>query len=121
MRKFGYLLLVMIGSWGAVHPVAAQATTQSAVQWTVQGEVGASVFFGNRDQTTLTSRAQMERADSSYEFSAKADFAYGEAEDDAGNAFVNKRSWTVGSNIDYHPFSRINPFDRLPQLISLRQ
>ena len=110
MRKLGSSLVTLVGLMAVTHPALAQATTQSAVQWTVQGELGASVFFGNRDQTTITSRAQMERADSSYEFSTKADFAYGEAEDDAGTAFVNKRSWSVGSNVDYHPFSRVNPF-----------
>ena len=110
VRKLGSSLVTLVGLMAVTHPALAQATAQSAVQWTVQGEVGASVFFGNRDQTTLTSRAQMERADSSYEFSTKADFAYGEAEDDAGTAFVNKRSWSVGSNVDYHPFSRVSPF-----------
>ncbi len=106
MRQLVFQLGVMFGLVGVAHPIAAQ----SAVQWTVEGELGASVFFGNRHQTTLTSRAQMARADSSYQFSTKVDFAYGEASDDAGNAFVNKRSWSLGSNVDYHPFSRVNPF-----------
>lgn len=90
--------------------LSSAALEGQTAQWVVEGELGASVFFGNRDQTTLTTRAQMERADSSYEFTAKADFAYGEATDDAGTDFVNKRSWSVAGNIDYHPFSRVNPF-----------
>ena len=106
MRKLGFSFVALVGWLCVSHPIAAQ----SAVQWRLEGELGASVFFGNRDQTTLTSRAQVERADSSYEFSIKADFAYGEATDDVGAAFVNKRSWSVGSNVDYHPFSRVNPF-----------
>ena len=106
LRKVGFWFVVLVGTAGVAHPVAAQST----VQWAVQGELGASIFFGSRDQATLTSRAQMERADSSYEFSTKADFAYGEATDEAGTTFVNKRSWSVGSNVDYHPFSRVNPF-----------
>ncbi len=106
IRQLGFSFVATVGWLCAAHPIAAQ----SAVQWRVEGELGASVFFGNRDQATVTSRAQMERADSSYEFSTKADFAYGEATDDAGVAFVNKRSWSVGSNVDYHPFSRVSPF-----------
>jgi len=106
MRKLGFSFVALVGWLCVAHPIAAQ----SAVQWTVEGELGASVFFGNRDQATLTSRAQLERADSSYEFSTKADFAYGEATDEAGTTFVNKRSWSVGSNVDYHPFSRVSPF-----------
>ena len=110
LRKVGLWVVVLGGTAGVAHPVAAQSTAQSTVQWTVQGELGASIFFGSRDQATLTSRAQMDRADSTYEFSAKADFAYGEASDETGNTSVNKRSWSVGSNVDYHPFSRVSPF-----------
>ena len=106
LRKAGILLPVLLGAVCMAQPLAAQSGTE----WTVEGELGASVFFGNRNQSILTSRAKMERAKSGYEFSIKGDFAYGEATDESGNAFVNKRSWSVGGNVDYTPFSRVNPF-----------
>lgn len=76
----------------------------------MEGELGASVFFGNTEQTTVTTRAAASRADSTYEFSTQANFNYGEATGPDGDAFVAKRSWELSTSYDYQPYGRVSPF-----------
>lgn len=78
--------------------------------WETEGELGASLFFGNTSQTTVNTRLATARADSAYELSAAATFNYGEAEDDAGREFVVKRSWDVEGSFDWRPYGRLSPF-----------
>ncbi len=98
------LLLVVLASWTPV------ASAQEESPWSLEGELGGSIFFGNTDQTTITTRAATSRADSTLEFGAEASFIYGEATGDDGNAFVAKRSWNVSSSLDYRPYGRLSPF-----------
>lgn len=76
---------------------------------TVEGEVGASVFFGNTDQTTVTTRTAVDWAGDPWAAQAGASFAYGEATDDEGRSFVNKRSWGFDAAADYTGFGRVSP------------
>ena len=76
---------------------------------TVEGEVGASLFFGNTDQTLVTTRTAADWAGEPWAFRLAGSFAYGEATGEQGNAFVNKRSWTVSSGADYTGFGRLSP------------
>lgn len=99
--------LVLLGLFLLVPP---SGVAQEVGEWTGEGELGASVFFGNTDQTTVTTRAATSRADSTLEFSAQASFNYGEATDELGDDFVVKRSWDVAADLDYHPFARVSPF-----------
>lgn len=78
--------------------------------WDVEGEVGASLFFGNTEQATVATRAAVARAEESWEFSTSAAFNYGEAQDDGGLSFVSKRSWELRGGVDYRPFERWSPF-----------
>lgn len=89
---------------------AAPSSGIAQAEWGVEGELGASLFFGNTSQTTLNTRLATERADSSYELSAIASFNYGEAENDVGEEFVVKRSWEVEGSFDWRPYGRWSPF-----------
>jgi hypothetical protein len=91
-------------------PAGAQEPPPEDGPWSFEGELGASVFFGNTDQTTVSSRAATTRADSTYEFESDASFIYSEATGETGNAFVAKRSWDVQTGLDYHPYARVSPF-----------
>jgi len=88
-------------------PAAAQSEEQV---WGFETELGASVFFGNTEQIAFTSRGELSRADSTAEFTGSWIANYGEATDDEGDTFVNKRAWTLGSSVDIRPYSRVSPF-----------
>lgn len=94
----------------AIAVAAAPILAQDEDRWTVSGELGASLFFGNTEQATLTSRVSAELADSVRELSADARFAYGEATGADEEPFVIKRSWQVGLSYDHHPFESWSPF-----------
>ena len=71
----------------------------------IEGEVSGSVFFGNTEQTLVSTRAQYERSDSGFTFRTIGRFNYGELTPPLGTILVNKRSWEAGANYDYHPFA----------------
>lgn len=78
--------------------------------WDVDSELGASLFFGNTRQATLTSRGGASRTDSVLEWASDMAFTYGEATNRDGVEFVNKRSWAVGTSVDYKPRGASSPF-----------
>lgn len=98
------LSLALLPVW-----IPAPALAQGA-DWAWETELGASVFFGNRSQTTVTSRVAVERADSAYEMASDVAFSYGESTDEGGGSFVHKRAWLGGMNLQYGPNSRLSPF-----------
>ena len=49
--------------------------------WRLEGEIAASLFFGNTSQTTVNLRSALERADSLRELGVDGSFTYGEATD----------------------------------------
>lgn len=89
---------------------APDGVTAQDVDWDVEAEAGASIFFGNTSQTTINTRLSTSRADSTYDLSTQSSFAYGEAENEAGEAFVVKRAWDLEVSLDWHPFARLSPF-----------
>jgi hypothetical protein len=89
----------------ALLPFTAYAQEQG-----IEGEVGASFFFGNTNQTSVTTRGGFERGDSLYEFSTDVTFNYGEATNVEGLTFVNKRSWISRVSLDFRPLERVSPF-----------
>lgn len=101
---------LLLASLVSVLLFAAPSSATAQTEWDVEGELGASLFFGNTSQTTLNTRLATERADSSYELSAAASFNYGEAENDVGQEFVVKRSWDVEGSFDWRPYGRWSPF-----------
>lgn len=83
-----------------VLPSSAAAQDEDK-SWELGTEVGASVFFGASDQTAVLFRADYTLEGEHLEFNASGGFDYGEAEDESGTSFVNKRSWSLGSELDY--------------------
>lgn len=79
-------------------------------EWEIEGELGASVFFGNTSQTTFNTRLATSRADSVYDLSTQSSFSYGEAENRAGESFVVKRAWDAEVGLDWRPFATLSPF-----------
>lgn len=78
--------------------------------WEVETEVAASLYFGNTSQTTINTQLSTSRADSAYDLSSAATFAYGEAENSRGESFVAKRAWDVEASLDWAPSARLSPF-----------
>jgi len=91
-------------------PSVAQDESPPPVTWSFEGEVGASIFFGATDQTTVATKVGLDRKGSRFELENDLTYLYGEATGESGNTFVNKRFWSVGSNLDYRGFSRVNPY-----------
>jgi len=96
-------------------PTVAQAQANSPVSppppdWTIETEVGASIFFGATDQTTVATELGMNRESQLFELQSDLSFLYGETTDDEGVSSVNKRSWELAANLDYRGFSWVNPY-----------
>lgn len=110
MRRHWIAALLLLA-----RPLAGQETT-----WDAEGEIGASLFFGNSEQILLTSRAAIAHADSAFALSTDVNFAYGEVTRDGGTA-VSKRSWQVGLSANLHPFALASPFLQLSAESSLEK
>ena len=82
---------------------------QEEKNWALEGELGASVFFGASDQTAALFRTKYSRTSDKLEFSTNGSFDYGEAQVEGGPAVVNKRSWGAGLTLDYE-VGRWSPF-----------
>ena len=78
--------------------------------WNLEGEVGGALFFGNTSQTTLSTRLATGMEDSVREFSADGRFSYGQARNEDGESFVNKRSWKIGTSYTHEPSERFSAF-----------
>ena len=118
-RPSSYPEIDMNGWWtGVVGLILALVSLPGSVSgqdaappdWTVESEVGASVFFGASDQTTVATKLAVARKGPRFELENALSYLYGEATDVEGNTFVNKRSWSAESNLDYRGFSRVNPY-----------
>lgn len=81
-----------------------------ADDWSVEGEVGASLFYGNTDQTVVNTRTAVAHADSTAEISGDVQFIYGQSSDERGTSFVSKRYWLADTSVDYRPLERVNAF-----------
>jgi hypothetical protein len=91
-------------------PLSAQEGEEPQRPWSFESEVGASMFFGASDQTSISTRLAADRKGSVFELDNRGSFLYGEATTEEGLTYVNKRSWEVGSNLSYRGFSRLNPY-----------
>ena len=90
--------------------LSAQEGSENPRPWRFESEVGASVFFGASDQTSVATKLTADWKGSTFELDNRGSFLYGEASTEEGLTSVNKRSWEVGSNLSYRGFSRVNPY-----------
>jgi hypothetical protein len=114
-------LLLLPFSFLAASPVFAQEEAPPAAEWSGEAEVGASVFFGASDQTTVAVALGLDRKGPRFQLENALAYLYGEASNDVGETFVNKRFWSVGSNLDYRGFTWVNPYIFANALSSLEK
>ena len=88
----------------------AQTAPASPRHWHLQAETGASVFFGNTRQTLVTNRTGLQHADSAFESRLDGAVTYAEAVTTTGATEVSRRSWILGSTLDYRPYAVVSPF-----------
>jgi hypothetical protein len=113
--KASMVALIALGALVPGNLMAQNASSDNPpegdpVSWAVETEVGASVFFGAKDQTTVATELGIVRDSRLLEVETEYSFLYGEATDDEGENFVNKRSWEIAANLDYRGFSWLNPY-----------
>ncbi|CAN5678884.1 hypothetical protein BH23GEM11_BH23GEM11_08130 [soil metagenome] len=101
----GLLLVVGLATGGE----DANAQNQNR-DWNAEGELWGNFFFGNREQTQVSSRVLVERADSLFESASEFRFAYGEATNRDGIREVNRRNWAASASLDFRPTERYRPF-----------
>ena len=121
------LLLSVAFTWAlGVAPVSLQAQAEDGGKsWELESELGASVFFGASEQTAVLVRSGYSRTSEHLELSLQANFDYGEAQAPGGRAEVNKRSWLLGSELDYQsgpwsPFLFVTAEESFERGIDLR-
>jgi hypothetical protein len=111
MTKMSRILGCMLLAFGIGPAVSlAQDVDPPPAEWAFEGEAGASIFFGASDQTTIAARIGLDRESAQFKMENDISYLYGESSGDEGNTFVNKRSWSIGSNLDFQSFSRVNPY-----------
>jgi len=106
--SFPAVVLACVALAGVV-PRALHAQSEGN-QWEVETELGGSVFFGNRQQSQVNMRTEVELANSLFESLLEGRFTYGVATDGDGVSQVNRRSWLLRSSVDLRPESRWRPF-----------
>lgn len=90
-------------------PAGLMAQDEAERDWSLEGEMGANVFFGASEQTTVLFRSAFDHQDDRWEVSLLGTFTYGEAEDQNGVSAVNNRSWSALAGLDYDA-GRWSPF-----------
>jgi hypothetical protein len=105
--EVGVVIAVLLLA-GSGSPVLAQESEPP--EWAFESEVGASVLFGASNQTTVAIRVAADRRAAGFELENDLSFLYGEAKAEDGRSFVNKRSWEIGSNLNYRGYSWVNPY-----------
>ena len=123
ITRFAAIVSELLLALLCLSPAAASAQDEPPPppRWSFESEVGASVFFGASDQTTVAAELGVDRRSTHFEVENAFSYLYGEGSDGEGNSFVNKRSWSVGSNLDYKGFSRVNPYVFANALSSLEK
>jgi hypothetical protein len=102
--------------WCVLSPTAAENAPATdippptPVEWAVETELGASVFFGAKKQATVATELGVNRESQRFELETDYSFLYGEATNEEGDDFVNKRSWEAAANLAYRGFSWLNPY-----------
>lgn len=79
-------------------------------QWEVETELGGSIFFGNRQQSQVNTRNEVELVNTLFESLLEGRFTQGVATDGDGVTQLNRRSWLLRSSVDLRPEGRWRPF-----------
>ncbi len=95
------VVLLVSAAWVWPGHLAAQEEEGEERAWSVEGELGANVFFGASEQTTVLFRSGLEHQDDRWEASLLGTFTYGEAQTQDSERAVNNRSWSGLAGLDY--------------------
>lgn len=108
MRRWLVLgLCIAVPAVGAAQdPDGADETPR----WRGQADLGASFFFGNTEQTLVTTRTAGAHATERLEIASEASFTYGEVTTQEDDQQVNRRSWLVKLGASFHPMENVSPF-----------
>ena len=79
-------------------------------RWRGQADLGASFFFGNTEQTLVTTRTVAAHATEAVEVAGEASFTYGETTTEDDDEQVNRRSWLVKLATSFHPMENVSPY-----------
>lgn len=113
MRRIlaAFTLAAGIAPLGGLLPVAQPLIAQTDPgEWSIEAEVGGTVFYGNREQNHFNVGTQIEREDALFESATEFRFTYGTAPDAERKREVVRRSWVANSSLDFQPNERIRPF-----------
>lgn len=116
----GRLLGVLAAAGFLAFFVPGDAGAQDA-DWSARGSVAGSMSYGEGSQTNLTVRGRMGRRDEIFESTYRVRFDYGQATDDEGASSVNRRSWSVNTELDLFPPRRWKPVLEGGMLSSLQR
>ncbi len=102
--------VVAVAAAAALGAVAAAPVSAQERPWSLQSELGVSIFYGASDQSAVTVATDYDYEAEWLEFASTFGFDYGEAQSPNGDQFVNKRAWSGGMTLDYQPATRFSPF-----------
>jgi hypothetical protein len=97
-------------SCGTLMPADRISAQAPGTQLEVQTEFGGTVLFGNRQQSLVTTRTEIDFVNWAFESSNEFRFTYGVAQDSEGVSQLNRRSWVVRTSMDLRPEGRWRPF-----------
>ena len=89
---------------------APAALLAPAPGWRGQADIGASVFFGNTEQTLISTRTSAAHASDAVEIAGEASFTYGEVSTEEKDVEVSRRSWLVKLAAAFRPMEHLSPF-----------
>ena len=105
------LALALVASGGGVWaPGSAHAQDEAERNWTLEAELGGTVFFGNKPQSQFTSKTEFELVLASFELGTEIEFTYGISENKKGETVVSRRNWNVDHALDFRPEALWRPF-----------
>lgn len=109
------LALALVASAGGVWaPGSAYAQDEdeeeTGLDWTLEAELGGTVFFGNKSQSQFTSKTELEVVLARVELGTEIEFTYGISENKQGETVVSRRNWNVDHALDFRPEALWRPF-----------
>lgn len=94
----------------ALLALPATLVAQDDKAWSLESEMGVSVFYGASDQSLVTLGSDYDYEADWLEFASTVGFDYGESTESDGTRNVKKRAWNAGMTLDYQPAGRFSPF-----------
>ncbi|MEX0856305.1 MAG: DUF481 domain-containing protein [Gemmatimonadota bacterium] len=89
---------------------AAQEDEEVTRDWTIELELGGTLYFGNRQQSQVSTRTEIGMSDTAVEIASDLRFTYGVSTDSDGVTEVNRRSWIADNTLDFRPGAQWRPF-----------